>query len=224
MRDDHGGAVVAGEERLEPRQSLEVEVVRRLVEQEHVDAGEQDRGERRAGRLAAREPVERPVERDREPELRQRRGGPRVEVAAAAGEEGVEGVGVPGGELRLGGEAARERVHPLRRGGDAGAALEVGAQRLVPERVPLLGQVPDGERGGVRRTAPRSGSSSPASRRSSVDLPAPFGPTSPMRACGGTTRSTSARTTWAPCDFEIPAATSVPDGRGMREPPRERAK
>src|SRR5215475_14730222 len=70
--------------------------------------------------------------------------------------------------------------------------------------------------GGVRRIRPASGSSSPASRRSSVDLPAPFGPTSPIRARGGTTRLTSARTTSAPYDFEIPAATSEPATRDMR--------
>src|SRR5215472_14322307 len=63
---------------------------------------------------------------------------------------------------------------------------------------------------------PASGSSSPASRRSSVDLPAPFGPTSPIRARGGTTRLTSSRTTSAPYDFVTPAATSEPVRRDMR--------
>src|SRR5438105_15525348 len=63
---------------------------------------------------------------------------------------------------------------------------------------------------------PASGSSRPASRRSKVDFPAPYGPTSPIRARGGTTRSTSARTASAPYDFEIPAATSEPARRDMR--------
>src|SRR6478736_6600631 len=63
---------------------------------------------------------------------------------------------------------------------------------------------------------PASGSSTPASRRSSVDLPAPFGPTSPIRARGGTTRPTARRTTSAPYDFETPAATSEPARRDMR--------
>src|SRR5439155_1221890 len=64
---------------------------------------------------------------------------------------------------------------------------------------------------------PASGSSRPASRRSSVDLPAPFGPTSPIRARGGTTRLTSVRTGSAPYDFETPAATSEPVRRDMRD-------
>src|SRR3954465_7864749 len=70
---------------------------------------------------------------------------------------------------------------------------------------------------------PSSGSSSPASRRRSVDLPAPFDPTSPIRARGGTTRLTSARTTSAPYDFETPAATSEPERRDMRNDLQQRA-
>ena len=75
----------------------------------------------------------------------------------------------------------------------------------------------------MRRIVPLSGASMPASSRRSVDLPAPFGPTSPIRACGGTTRSTPARTTCAPWDFETPVAASTDDlqtragrGRGRR--------
>ena len=75
------------------------------------------------------------------------------------------------------------------------------------------GRWPTASDGGRRRTTPRSGASRPASSRSSVDLPAPFGPTSPIRDPGGTTRSTSARTTWAPWDFVTPAAASVPTER-----------
>jgi hypothetical protein len=47
--------------------------------------------------------------------------------------------------------------------------------------------------------------------RSSVDLPTPFGPTRPIRARAGTTRSTSARTTFAPWNFETPVAASRAD-------------
>src|ERR1700751_3602836 len=70
---------------------------------------------------------------------------------------------------------------------------------------------------------PASGSSSPASRRRSVDLPAPFGPTSPTRAGGGTKRLTSARTPSAPYAFETPAATSEPARRDMRNDLQRRA-
>ena len=44
---------------LEPGQAVEVEVVRRLVEQQHGRRREQDAGEQHARRLAAREPRER---------------------------------------------------------------------------------------------------------------------------------------------------------------------
>jgi len=59
-----------------------------------------------------------------------------------------------------------------------------------------------------RAIVPASGTSTPASRRRSVDLPAPFGPTRPIRARGGTTRSTPASTGSAACDFETPVAAS----------------
>ena len=121
----------AREKRLEPREPGEVEVVRRLVEQEHVEAAEQDRGERGARRLAAGEPSERPVELRVEPELRQHLLRARLEVAAAAGEERVERLGVRVGLLGLVGEARGERVHRALGLGDAGAAREIRAERLA---------------------------------------------------------------------------------------------
>ncbi len=51
MGDDHDRAVRFGDELLESIETGEVQVVRRLVEQEHVEAAEQDRGQRGAGRL-----------------------------------------------------------------------------------------------------------------------------------------------------------------------------
>ena len=53
VRHDDDAAVELGEERLEQVETREVEVVRRLVEQEHVEAREQDRRERRARGLPA---------------------------------------------------------------------------------------------------------------------------------------------------------------------------
>ena len=46
MRDDNEGGLRRSDEPLEPLEPVEVEVVRRLVEQEDVVAREQDRGER----------------------------------------------------------------------------------------------------------------------------------------------------------------------------------
>ena len=69
VRDDGEPTREAVEEALEPVEPVEVEVVRRLVEQEHVEAGEQDRGQPGARRLAAGERRRLLLERDGEPEL-----------------------------------------------------------------------------------------------------------------------------------------------------------
>ena len=53
MGDHRDAAPVAGDERLEPVEPVEVEVVGRFVEQQDVEAGEEDRGERRLGHLPA---------------------------------------------------------------------------------------------------------------------------------------------------------------------------
>ena len=62
MGDDDHGAVVVGQERLQPGQRGEVEVVRRLVEQQERGRQQQQPGERRAHPPAARELGERPRE------------------------------------------------------------------------------------------------------------------------------------------------------------------
>ena len=55
VRHHHDDAGEALEERLQPAQPVEVEVVGRLVEQQHVDPGQQDRGQGQPGRLPARQ-------------------------------------------------------------------------------------------------------------------------------------------------------------------------
>ena len=72
MGDDHGAARALGDEALQAREAVEVEVVGRLVEQQDVEAAEQDRRQRRARRLAARERRRLQLEqRDVEPEVAQ---------------------------------------------------------------------------------------------------------------------------------------------------------
>ncbi len=151
MRDDHGRALEGPQERLEPREAGEVEVVRRLVEQEDVEAAENDRGKSRTRSLAAGEARERTIDVCGEAELGERRRRPHLEIAAAAREEGVERLVVLDRQLRLGREQLGEVVHARRGGRDARAAREVREQRLTRERVALLGQVADRER---RRQAP----------------------------------------------------------------------
>src|SRR3954454_7183019 len=63
--------------------------------------------------------------------------------------------------------------------------------------------------GGDRTTLPDSAGSSPASVRSSVDLPAPLTPTSPTTSPGATTRSRSENSTRAPWPAASPRATRV---------------
>ena len=155
MRDDDEGSLVPVEEALEALQPVEVEVVRGLVEQQHVEAREQDRRQRRSCVLAAGEPGRRPVEVDDQPELRAHHARTRLEVAAAEGEEPLqrERVAILGA-LALGDGRRRFVQLPLR-SGDAGAAGEGVEQRLAFAPPPLLRQVPRGQPLG--RTRDRSG-------------------------------------------------------------------
>ena len=157
VRDDDEAALAPQQEALEPVEAVEVEVVRRLVEQQHVEAGEQDRREREPGRLPAGELRGRPVELDVEAELGADGARPRVEVAAAEREEPLERerVRLAGGRIRReGGGAVGERLLRVR---DPGAARKVAAHRLVRPCVRLLRQVPDGQRRRRARDRPRVG-------------------------------------------------------------------
>ena len=65
-------------------------------------------------------------------------------------------------------------------------------------------------------TCPRSGASTPASSFSSVDLPAPLGPTTPTTSPGATVREMPSRIVWAPWAFATSRAvrTAVDGGTG----------
>ena len=140
MRDRDEPPAMTIEETLEELEAGEIEVVRRLVEQEHVGVGSQDRLELRARCLAARAARRSPApERDRRP---------------------------------------RSRAAP-------------------------------------RLTVPESGSSRPASTRSSVDLPIPFGPTTPIRLPGVTVSETRSSTTVSPKDLLIDRASRTPRARDI---------
>ena len=142
MRDGDDGALVVGEEPLEPEHRLGVEVVRRLVEQQQVGRGEQQAAERHAAALAAGErrhvavAVGEAQRVHRVVELR-------FELPRAAavdlvldrrllGEQRVE-VGVGLGELRGDRVEAVEQVAHL-----AHAVLDVLAHRLLGVELGLL--------------------------------------------------------------------------------------
>ena len=88
--DQHDAAAQAADERLEPLEPGEVEVVGRLVEQHDVEAAQQQRGQRDAGGLAARQRGHQRVRADVEAEVGQHRRQPLVEVGGAAGQPAVE--------------------------------------------------------------------------------------------------------------------------------------
>ena len=139
------------DELLEPRQSVQVEVVGGLVEQEHVVAAEQQRCQSGTCRLAAGQGRHRTVEVDREPEIGGHGRSAGVEVRSAEVEPVVEGcaVRVVGGHPvdRL---ARAERVTGfvqvgLRRG-DSRTSTQELEHRLARAPLRLLRQVADGGR------------------------------------------------------------------------------
>ena len=79
----------------------------------------------------------------------------------------------------------------------------------------------------LRWTSPRSGSSRPAARRSSVVLPAPFGPTRPIRSPRAIAASIASRMTNVPTSRVTPVSRRMLiDGSGRRvaTPTRARAR
>ena len=123
VRHDHGRARKSDDELFEPAQPDEVEIVRRLVEQEHVETGEQDRGERRARRFAAGERAGR--ERQQalgDAELGAHHSDAPVEVGTAERQEPFERV-----RVRVVGTGAS-------RGESVGAGFERGLAAATPVR------------------------------------------------------------------------------------------
>ena len=129
--DDHQPAVGLVEEALQAGQAGEVEVVGGLVEQEDVEAGQEDGGQRGPGRLPARELRHlhrQPV--GGQAEVGAHRLGPGLEVGTAQGQVALEGRRVAlvaaglgqggGGRFQLG----LGRGHP-------GAPAQVGGERLA---------------------------------------------------------------------------------------------
>ena len=83
MADDDDAGVAARAPTPRGGEAVEVQIVGRLVEQEHVEAGEQQRGQRAARRLAARQHGRRPVEQTMgETELRPHLADPASKSAA----------------------------------------------------------------------------------------------------------------------------------------------
>ena len=154
MADQHDAAADAADERLEPLQPVEVEVVGRLVEQHDVEPAEQQRGQADAGGLTA-------GERRSSARSRARRRGPGrraradalVEVGRAAGQPAVQRDGVD-----VGGRPAARRIaerggrgiHRLRRLGAPGAPGDVVGDGLAGTRSCSCGSQPTNASRGAR--------------------------------------------------------------------------
>ena len=90
VRNENERAPIRAEERLEPREPVVVEIVRRLVQEEDVEAREEDRRKLDARGLATRECGPVSIEVDVEPEVGTNGSRPRLEVAAAQRDECVQ--------------------------------------------------------------------------------------------------------------------------------------
>ncbi len=146
VADQHDALAGSGQEGLQAVEPVEVEVVGGLVEQQHVEAGEQDRGQPGLDPLAAGEPGHRlPQDSGAQADLGEHPRHPGVVVLATEGQEAGQGVVVG---LQLG------RLGPVPHGGQrllqghlghrqAGATFQVGGGGLPFERVGLLGEVAD---------------------------------------------------------------------------------
>ena len=190
VADDQHPFGLLGEVVFEPAGGVDVEVVARLVEEHDVGGGEQQLGEHQPALLAAGECREVAGEvRFREAEPGEHAFDLVIEFeGVVVAEQFVEAI-EPGGELLvLGFIRARRQL--------LGDALEVplSGEQFVKGRLGFLETAcgPSGNSASCcnmpRRapacsvTLPESGSSWPARMRSSVVLPAPFGPTKPIRS------------------------------------------
>ena len=224
MGRDEQRAGAAPEVLLEPLDRPDVEVVGGLVEEHQVRVRDHEPRERRPRLLAARERRRRaePLVA-REPEAGQRLVDPLVERVAAEDVEPVLEVRVAG---RPGLAPVLERRellgHPLEVRGavaDRGPQVRRGHERLVevrllaeqPERQPALAARPS--RGPARR--------GPDTIRSSVVLPAPFGPDEAHPLA----RRDRRRSTWSRMT-NVPISRTTPSRRTRltRRPPARRCR
>ena len=217
VRDGDDRTVERAHQMLEPLARLDVEVRLGLVEQQHVGVAQEAGGEADELALAAGEDARRlgevvVVEADVDEE----RAGTAVEArAAGARSSAASSVLLPAQQPRACGRGRR----PARRA----AARSVSSSRSSSSRSGRAARsVASASRSSPssccgrnattrpRRwvTSPASATSSPARMRSSVDLPPPFGPITPMRTPGSTSKSSPSRISREPKLLAMPRAAS----------------
>ena len=155
MGDDEDRAAARGEVAREPVDALDVEVVGRLVEQQQLGVVEQRLGQRDPAPLAAARAA------------RSACPAPAGSGDLDAAEQPVEHVAVARRRPSTRGRRGRRRAP---RGSCASGSRSSPWPSIATCRPP------------TRVTAPASGSSTPAISRSSVDLPSPLRPTTPIRS------------------------------------------
>jgi hypothetical protein len=152
MTDNHSPGAQILNELLQPGQPVQIEVVRRLVEQEHVVAAEQQRGQRRPGGLPPGQGGHGLIELDGQPQAGHDRTGALVQVRAAERQPPVQLAGV--GVIRAGRprcQRVRGGLHRLTGRSDAGPAGQELPYRLVRPPLWFLRQVADGRVRGADR-------------------------------------------------------------------------
>ena len=182
MGDDEDGARIVAQMAFEPGHRLGVEMVGRLVEQQQLGLFQQQPAQRHAAPLAAGEfcdlgVVGRAAQRvhrqiDLGIEIPQPLG---LDLVLQLGHLVGGLVGIIGGELVV---AVDDRL--LRRD----ALHDVLAHRLCRIELRLLRQVADAGALGAAQASPVYSVSRPAMMRSSVDLPEPLTPSTPILASG----------------------------------------
>ena len=157
MGDDDDAAGGLDDEALEALEAGEVEVVRRLVEQDDLEAGKQDARERHPRRLASREGGGRlPEDLARQTEIVGGHTHPGVEVSGTQAQPVIKCHAVTILCARLTGGKSRRGCFELEiRICDTGSAGERHEHGLVRVPLRLLRQVPDGSAG--RRSRHRAG-------------------------------------------------------------------
>ncbi len=205
VADENDARGQPGDEPLQPVEAVEVEVVRRLVEQVHVEPAEEQRGQTGTCCLAAAQHGHRTVEQvgavgsGGQAEVVPHLADAGVEVGAAERQPAVECVAVRVVGSRLaGGERCGGGVECRRCVGHARPRARYSRTVSSARRSCSWGRKPIVADGGADVTRPDSGSIRPASVRSSVLLPTPFGPTTPIRCPGATVRSTRSSTIRGP--------------------------
>ena len=187
MGHDHHRGVEAAHEAFEPFETVDVEVVGGLVQQEHVEAGEEQRGQLGPGGLAAGQPAQLAVEgARRQAEVVGDGRGAGVEVGVAERHPPVERAVVAlWGAGIVGGEGCGRLVELRGRGRHLRAPRQQGAHGLARPGLGLLGQVADGGGGGRQADLPAIGLASPGEDPQQRRLAGPVGADETQAGTGG---------------------------------------